>query len=130
MKYGALLLFVTVGLLAIISGWLLETREEQTPSLVENDFPVEIDYFLKSVSIKVTNDEGRPDYILRSPYLDHLTGDDISRINSPAITVFRKEDTWQVTANQGEMFHKLNWFELNQDARLPKIRGSSHAGNI
>ena len=120
MKYRLFLVLPVIGLLAVFSGWILESGQSQKSSAEDQQFPIEIDYFLESVFIKVNNSEGQVDYTLRSPYLDHLSGDDISRIRQPEITIFQPQNQWLVSAQNAEHFHKLNWLELQNNARLER----------
>jgi LPS export ABC transporter protein LptC len=111
------------GLLAVFSGWFYETQSVEPKRLADQDFPVEIDYFLKKVSIRVTSQTGSLDYILNSPYLEHLNVEDISRIQDPDVRVYRNRDNWQVSADKGELFHQINWLQLQNNARLQRVSG-------
>ncbi|MFT5503004.1 MAG: LPS export ABC transporter protein LptC [Gammaproteobacteria bacterium] len=111
------------GIIAVFSGWFYETQSEDSIGLANSDFPVEIDYFLKKVSIRVTSQSGSLDYVLKSPYLEHLNVEDISRIQDPDVSVYRNQDNWQVNADKGELFHQINWLQLQSNARLQRLGG-------
>jgi LPS export ABC transporter protein LptC len=114
---------ILTGILAVVSGWFYETQSEKSIGQADQDFPVEIDYFLKNLSIRVTNQSGSLDYVLNSPYLEHLNVEDISRIQNPDVSVYRNEDNWQVSAENGELFHQINWLQLQNNARLQRLGG-------
>jgi hypothetical protein len=65
----AVIAVATVAAIAI--GWLYEPKI--TISRPDLEIPTNIDYFLSGVQYKSMNDQGNLDFMMQSPYLEHLT---------------------------------------------------------
>jgi len=113
-----LLIFAVVG--GIAAGWVYQSQVKVSDARAEVEIPVDIDYYLSKVSYRVMNEAGVLDYHLRTPYLQHFRGDDISKIDMPEIDIFRSRDHWQVVAQTAEMHHKINILRFIDDVIMEK----------
>ena len=91
---------------AIAIGWLYEPKK--TISRPDLEIPTNIDHFLSGVQYKSMNDEGNLDFMMQSPYLEHLTVADISLIDKPTLQIYRDAGDWQVESLNGKLFHEQN----------------------
>jgi len=120
MKISGLLLLISAVVIAIAAGWIYQSQSKVGDTRTAIEIPVDIDYFLSKVNYRVMNDEGLLDYRLKTPYLQHFRGDDISKIDMPEIDIFRSEGDWKVVAQTAEMLHKTNTIKLIDDVKMEK----------
>lgn len=109
---------VAAGLVAIAVGWVYQSQTLTSVSKPELEIPVDIDYFLSQVKYRVMAKSGKLDYELRSPFLQHFKQQDISRLETPEIRVFRNQYPWQMQANSAELLHQENILEFVDNVRL------------
>ena len=120
MKISSLFLLISAVVIAIAAGWIYQSQSKVSETRAEIEIPVDIDYFLSKVNYRVMNKEGVLDYHLKTPYLQHFRGDDISKIDMPEIDIFRRNDHWQMAAQTAEMHHKVNTLRLIDDVVMEK----------
>ena len=120
MKISSVFLSISAVVIAIAAGWIYQSQSKVSETRAEIEIPVDIDYYLSKVSYRVMNEEGMLDYHLRTPYLRHYRGDDISKIDKPEIDIFRKNEHWQVVAQTAEMLHKFNILKLIDNVVMEK----------
>ena len=120
MKLSSLFLLISAVVIAIAAGWIYQSQSKMTESRAEIEIPVDIDYYLSKVNYRVMNEEGLLDYHLKTPYLQHYRGDDISKIDTPEIDIYRKNDHWQLNAKIAEMRHKQKTLLLIDDVVMEK----------
>lgn len=115
------LLFIIVTIVgAIAAGWIYESRSKTTVLRPEIEIPTDIDYFLDKPKYLSFNQAGNLDYQLQSPYLEHFTRDDISRLKEPRLEVYRAGGDWHVNASRGDIYHQKNWLKLSDDVFIQK----------
>lgn len=118
MKFSNIAIVVAAGLIAIAVGWVYQSQTSTSVSKPELEIPVDIDYFLSQVKYRVMAKSGKLDYELRSPYLQHFKQQDISRLETPEIRIFRNQEPWQIQADSAELFHQENILEFIDNVRL------------
>ena len=100
------------GIAAIATGWIYQSKIQQTETSTELEIPLDIDYYLKGVSYRVMSKTGNLDYDLRSPYLVHYKQEDLSRIETPRMNIYRKDQHWHAQARSAELLHQSNTLNL------------------
>jgi lipopolysaccharide export system protein LptC len=107
----AVIAVATVAAIAI--GWLYEPKT--TINRPDLEIPTNIDYFLSGVQYKSMNDEGNLDFVMQSPYLEHLTVADISLIDKPTMQIYRDAGDWRVESLSGKLNHEDNSLQLEEN---------------
>jgi len=120
MKISSVFLLITAIVIAVAAGWIYQSQSKISETRAELEIPVDIDYYLSKVNYRVMNEQGLLDYQLKTPYLQHYRGDDISKIDTPKIDIYRKNEHWQVSAQNAEMLHKINTLKLIDDVLMEK----------
>jgi LPS export ABC transporter protein LptC len=115
-----ILIFIAV-LGAIAVGWVYESRSKDTLVQPELEIPTDIDFFLSSMDYRAFNKSGNLDYQLQSPYLEHFIKDDISRIETPLIHVYRDSGDWQIKAARGNILHRQEWLQLDKNVVMQRL---------
>lgn len=118
MRFSSIVIVVAAGLIAIAVGWVYQSQTLTSVSKPELEIPVNIDYFLSQIKYRVMAKSGKLDYELRSPYLQHFKQQDISRLESPEIRIFRNQEPWQMQADSAELQHQENILEFVDNVRL------------
>ncbi|MDH5353649.1 MAG: LPS export ABC transporter periplasmic protein LptC [Gammaproteobacteria bacterium] len=118
MKISSIAIVLGAGLIAIAAGWVYQSQTTTSISKPELEIPVDIDYFLSRVKYRVMAKSGKLDYELSSPYLQHFKQQDISRLETPEIKVFRNQEPWQMLADRAELQHQENILEFVDNVRL------------
>lgn len=120
MKLSSIILVVSAGIIAIAVGWIYQSQTKPAETRTELEIPVDIDYYLSGVKYRVMAKSGELDYELRSPYLQHFKPGDISRIDTPEIDIFRKNQHWKIEAKTAEMLHQENTLYLIDKVLMQK----------
>ena len=120
MKISSVFLLMSAIVIAVAAGWIYQSQSKVSETRVELEIPIDIDYYLSAVNYRVMNEQGLLDYRLKTPYLQHYRVDDISKIDTPVIDIFRKNQHWQVSAQSAEMLHKINTLKLVDDVLMEK----------
>lgn len=120
MKISSVFLLISAVAIAVAAGWIYQSQSKVSEIRAEIEIPVDIDYYLSTANFRIMNEEGILDYQLRTPYLQHFKGDDISKIDMPEIDIYRKNQHWQVVAQTAEMLHKLNTLKLIDDVLMER----------
>ncbi|MEM7565245.1 MAG: LPS export ABC transporter periplasmic protein LptC [Pseudomonadota bacterium] len=120
MKLRMLFAVIGFGLAAVIAGWLYETRFKSSIALDNLVIPDNIDYFLTGFTVRVTNQQGNPDYQISSPRLEHRPKTDISHIELPTMQIFRRAELWQIESGIGQLQHRDNRLQLQHNVILQK----------
>ena len=120
MKISSLFLLISAVVIAIAAGWIYQSQSKVSETHAQIEIPVDIDYYLSEVQFRVMNEEGVLDYQLRTPYLQHFRGDDISKMDKPEIDIYRKNQHWQVVAQTAELHHRLNTLKLIDNVLMEK----------
>jgi len=120
MKTSRLYLLIPAMVIAIAAGWIYQSKVGVKEPRTKLEIPVDIDYYLAEAKFRVMNQEGQLDYQMKTPYLQHIRGDDISEIDTPEIDIYRKNEHWQVTAQSARMMHKMNTLTLIDDVLMAK----------
>jgi LPS export ABC transporter protein LptC len=107
----AVIAVATVAAIAI--GWLYEPKI--TISRPDLEIPTNIDYFLSGVQYKSMNDQGNLDFMMQSPYLEHLTVANISLIDKPTVQIYRNAGDWRVKSLSGKLNHDDNSLQLKKN---------------
>lgn len=118
MKFSSIAIVVAAGFIAIAVGWIYQSQTSTSVSKPELEIPIDIDYFLTEVKVRVMAKTGKLDYELRSPYLRHFKQQDISRLETPEIKVFRNLEPWQMRADRADLLHQENILEFIDNVRL------------
>lgn len=120
MKLTTVLLVLFAGIAAIAAGWIYQSKVVTGDAEDELEIPLNIDYYLSGVRYRSLTKAGRLDYELRSPYLEHYKLEDISRLNSPALNIYRNGDHWQARSRMAELQHQDEILKLIDDVVLQR----------
>ncbi len=120
MKLSSIIMLIITGVFAIAAGWVYQSQTSSSVAKPELEIPVDIDYYLSKVTYKVMNDEGNLDYSLSSPYLRHFKREDISRLDTPLIDIYRNNEHWRVQAKSAELLHQQNTLNLISNVAMEK----------
>lgn len=120
MKLSSIVLVVGAGIIAIAVGWIYQSQNKPVETRTELEIPVDIDYYLSGVKYRVMAKSGTLDYELRTPYLQHFKREDISRMDTPEIDIFRKNQHWQIEAKTAEIIHQENILYLIDNVVMQK----------
>jgi LPS export ABC transporter protein LptC len=112
MKFRTYIMIAVLGISAIATGWLYESRVRTAQQQAESEIPDNIDYFLTHLDYRAMAATGHPDFAFQSPRLEHHPATDISHIQIPSIQIFRDPDPWLVDALKGEYQHQANILRL------------------
>lgn len=118
MKVSSVAFVLAAGLIAIVVGWVYQSQTSTSVSKPELEIPIDIDYFLSQVEYRVMAKNGKLDYRLRSPYLEHFKREDISQLEAPEIEIYRNQQHWRVQADRAEMRHQENILQFIDNVRL------------
>jgi lipopolysaccharide export system protein LptC len=103
---------------AIVIGWLYEP--EKTISRPDLKIPTNIDYFLSGVQYKSMNNKGNLDFMMQTPYLEHLTVSNISLIDKPTMQIYRDAGDWWVESLSGKLYHEHNSLQLEDNVVMQR----------
>lgn len=112
MKIRTYILIAVLGISAIVTGWLYESRVRPAQEQADLKIPDNIDYFLTHLDYRAMAETGHPDFAFQSPRLEHQPVTDISHIQIPSMQIFRDPDPWLVDALKGEYRHRENVLRL------------------
>ena len=120
MKSLHVLILILGVVMAIVVGWFLDTREviSKTSPL---EVPDNIDYYLTGVKFKAFDQDGNPQYELRSPYLEHFIREDRSDLNQPDIEYYTENQRWQILARQGSLHHPTEIIKLSDQVTMQRF---------
>ncbi len=125
MKLSSIVLVLGAGIIAIVIGWIYQSQNKPAENRTELEIPIDIDYYLSQLTYRAMAKSGALDYELRSPYLRHYRRDDISRIDTPEIDIYRNDQHWQVEANTAEILHQENILYLKDDVLMQRQSGDA-----
>ena len=114
MKPSIFILVVFAGIAAVAVGWVYQSKIQPAVSTSGLEIPLDIDYYLSEFNYRVMSKTGSLEFDLRSPYLEHYKLEDLSRIEAPLMTIYRKQN-WQVQARAGELSHRREILNLIDD---------------
>lgn len=120
MKARILIFMLVLGLGAVAVGWVYESQLRQRVQPGEIAVPDNIDYFLTNLNYRVMTPEGNLDFVFDSRRLEHYSRDDVSRIETPALQIFREAAQWQIDALEGEFEHAANLLHLRREVVMQK----------
>ena len=120
MKLSSIVFLLIAGVIAIASGWIYQSQTTSGLAKPELEIPVDIDYYLSQVTYKVMNDDGNLDYRLSTPYLEHYKHEDVSRLETPIIDLYRNNEHWRVQATAAELRHEENTLSLINNVAMDK----------
>ncbi len=120
MKSRIFVLVIMLGIVAVASGWIYESRLRPAVEKVELIIPDNIDYFLTNLRYRAMNVDGELDYEFQSRRLEHYPKTDISNIEVPSLQIYRSTDQWQLDAVNGEFLHQDNLLRLRQQVVIQK----------
>lgn len=118
---GHFLLVLAAGMLAIVVGWVYQAqlKESEIPT-AGLEIPDNIDYYFTDMTYRAMKDNGEPDYLFKSPRLEHLVRGDTSLIETPEVIIFDNGSRWQVSAEQGQLFHQTEVLQLEREVIMKK----------
>jgi LPS export ABC transporter protein LptC len=125
MKSRALIFVTVLGVVAIAAGWIYESRMRPGADTAELVIPDNIDYFMTNLNYRSIDANGRLDYEFSSRRLEHHPRDDVSKIDRPALNIYRETDNWEVNAMQGELRHQDNRLWLREQVVMQKTGADS-----
>lgn len=124
LHYLTILLLVI--LLAIASGWVFESIE-QNPILTKEKKRHDPDYFLNNFTATTMNTNGKPAYKVKAKHLDHYPDDNSMKLQFPFISFYENNiNTWTAEAEEalvvqnGKKIHLSGNVILNQVQNSPK----------
>lgn len=115
MKLTTIVLVLLAGFAAIAAGWIYQSKIQPAVSSAELEIPLDIDYYLSGVRYRAMSKTGQLDYELRSPYLEHYKLEDISRIDTPRMNIYRNGQHWQAQSQMAELQHQTKVLSLIDD---------------
>ena len=115
MKPSTIMFVILAGIAAIAVGWVYQSSIKPTESISELEIPLDIDYYLAEFSYRVMSKTGSLKYDLRSPYLEHYRYEDLSRIETPLMNIYRKQHHWHARARVAEILHQTETLHLIDD---------------
>lgn len=125
MKSRALIFVIVLGVAAIAAGWIYESRLRSSIDTAELVIPDNIDYFMTNLNYRSIDANGRLDYEFSSRRLEHHPRDDVSRIEHPALSIYRDTDNWEISSVQGELRHQDNRLWLREQVVMQKSGAES-----
>ena len=120
MKSRRLILVLVLGLVAIATGWIYESRLRDDSAVVPLDIPDNIDYFLTDMRYRSMDTDGRPDFEFTSRRLEHRRKTDVSHIEVPSLLVFRAAANWQIDSQRAAYEHRVNLLQMEQNVVAQK----------
>ncbi|MDJ0779646.1 MAG: LPS export ABC transporter periplasmic protein LptC [Gammaproteobacteria bacterium] len=120
MKPRSLVIVLALGCIAIVVGWVYESRVREDTVADKLEIPDNIDYFLTGLRFRGMNTEGQPDFEFTSRRLEHRRKTDVSHIEAPTVRVFRATANWQIDSRQAAYEHRANLLRMEQDVVLQK----------
>ncbi len=121
MRPSIIVVVIIAGLIAIAAGWIYQSRSKSLATRPALDIPSDIDYFMTNLNYRVIDETGILDYQFQSPYLEHYTQEDISRIEAPTVLIYETINNWRVEAVIGEMYHRSNTMKLSENVIMQKM---------
>jgi LPS export ABC transporter protein LptC len=122
MRSGLIILILLAALIAIASGWFIDTKNVISTK-PELQVPDNIDYYLAGVDYRAFAQSGQPRYQLKTPYMEHFIREDASHMQSPDLSYHSDNSHWQLNAGEGIMRHATETFELTHQARIERRNG-------
>ena len=120
-RFAALLIVVVA--IAVTAGWLFDPRSETTgePAL---QAPDNIDYYMTGVDYRAFDDQGRLQYRLHTPYLEHFIREDASHLQTPRIDYYAEDGRVQLESTSGVLNHPQDILDLRREVRLSRRHGA------
>jgi lipopolysaccharide export system protein LptC len=115
MRTRLLVLIAVLGVGAVVTGWIYESRLSPPAEVQQLEVPDNIDYFLANLNYRAIDERGRLEYEFRSPRLEHYPRDDVSRIETPSVDIYGNDGEWRVDALEGEFHHAENLLRLSRE---------------
>jgi LPS export ABC transporter protein LptC len=120
MKSRFIIFVIIFGFGAIAVGWVYESRLRPVEEKADQVFPDEIDYFLTNLRYRALKANGKLDFQLTSPRLEHYPRNDTSSIEVPSMQIYNDIDPWHIDALTGEYQHGNNLLQLKQEVVMQK----------
>jgi LPS export ABC transporter protein LptC len=120
MKLRLLILVTIVGFAAIAVGWVYERSLRAPEEKADLVIPDDIDYFLTNMNYRALNAEGKLDFQLYTPRLDHFPHNDVSQIKVPSMQIQTNTDPWLVDSLAGEYQHANNLLRLTRQVVIKR----------
>ncbi len=120
MKMRLLILVTIVGIAAIAVGWVYERNLRAPEEKADLVIPDDIDYFLTNMNYRALNAEGKLDFQLYTPRLDHFPHNDVSHIKVPSMQIQTSTDPWLVDSLAGEYQHANNLLRLTRQVVIKR----------
>jgi LPS export ABC transporter protein LptC len=124
MKSRVFIFVIIFGFGAIAVGWVYESSLRPGEKKASLEFPDNIDYFMTNLRYRALKADGKLDFQILTPRLEHYPRNDISRIEVPSMLIYNDIDPWQIDALTGEYRHGDNLLQLTQQVVMQK-QGSS-----
>ncbi len=94
---GRSLIIVLLLAFAVLSTWAIWFRDRSPPEVVE--LATRSDYVLRDFELRSYDPEGRPEYRIRSPYLEREPGLESLQITTPVMLMFDATGSyWRMTS--------------------------------
>ncbi len=120
MKLRLLLLtFLLVGG-ALVIGWLFDKQSMLAPTRDSFQIPDNIDYYLSQVDYRAMNEQGKLNYRLQTPYLEHYIREDTSLIQQPRFQFLGEPAQWMIRSQKASLQHREERFELTRQVELKR----------
>lgn len=123
MRFSIFIVVLAAGIIAIAVGWIYQSSSTAIATRPALEIPTDIDYFMTNFKYRSINQSGRLDFQLESPYLEHYTQKDVSRIDEPLVVAYQQNDNWRVESKIGELDHESNTMRLSDNVVMQKIGG-------
>ncbi|MFO7602957.1 MAG: LPS export ABC transporter periplasmic protein LptC [Gammaproteobacteria bacterium] len=107
-----LVIFVTVLILASLSGWWLSELRKRPAPLPPPDAR-HYDYYLTNFHSTVLDAAGKPAYRIRAAHLEHYPHDDRATLRQPHFTLLEADATWEAQAEQGVVFLEQQTLDMS-----------------
>ena len=120
MKLRLVVFVIVLGCGAVVAGWIYERSLRPLEEQAEMAIPDDIDSFLTNVHYRSLDASGQLDFELRTPRLEHYPRGDISRFQTPSMTIQTQTEPWQVDSQKGNFRHRKNLMHLRRDVVMEK----------
>lgn len=120
MKLRLLLLTLVLVGSALVVGWLFDEQSVLSPTRDDFKIPDNIDYYLSRVDYRAMNEQGKLNYRLQTPYLEHYIREDTSQIEQPRFHFLGEPSQWKIRSGKASLQHRAERFELTQKVELQR----------
>lgn len=120
MKSRLLIFVIILGFGAIAVGWVYERSLRAPEERADLVIPDDIDYFLTNMNYRALDAEGKLDFKLYTPRLEHYPHNDVSSLELPSMQIPTDTDPWLVDSLEGEYQHGNNLMHLTRQVVMQK----------